>query len=77
MSKRLLTHALSICLRDSAFALHLRHTTECVLQRVLIFPVKHIACHSEKIHGNISLHLVYTVFRKSQHNGIKYAGVRT
>ena len=29
----------SICLRDSAFALHLRHTTECVLQRVLCIPV--------------------------------------
>ena len=29
----------SIRLRDSAHALHLRHTTECVLQRVLRFPV--------------------------------------
>ena len=25
----------SVCLRDSAHALHLRHTTQCVLQRVL------------------------------------------
>ena len=33
------TQTLSICLRDSAFALHLRHTTECVLQRVLRFSV--------------------------------------
>ena len=31
----------SVCLRDSAHnaALHLRHTTECVLQRVLCHPV--------------------------------------
>jgi len=35
-----LAHAsLSVCLRDSAYALHLRHTTECVLQRVLFLPV--------------------------------------
>ena len=31
--------SLSVCLRDSARALHLRHTTECVLQRVLCFSV--------------------------------------
>ena len=31
--------SLSVCLRDSAYALHLRHTTECVLQRVLCVPV--------------------------------------
>ena len=49
------TQTLSICLRDSAFALHLRHTTECVLQRVLRFR----SLHSESFTG-ILLYRQYT-----------------
>jgi len=61
MSKRLLSHALSIRLRDSAYALHLRHTTECVLQRVL-----HFRFLSRKLHRYFVILTVYIVYKKSQ-----------
>ena len=46
--------SLSICLRDSAIALHLRHTTECVLQRVLC----HRFCYHTRM-ASKGLQLVY------------------
>ena len=72
--------SLSVCLRDSAIALHLRHTTQCVLQRVLCFrsyplteipetvsPSVGLRRFPEKLHRLFGfLYTVYTFFEKSQ-----------